>query len=152
MNTLKNEEGFTLVELVLVIVVLGILASVAMVQFGTITDDAKKSAIDGAFGPYNAQLALAVNKNKKLPHDDADGTANSFKIEVYDATILAGGNVKTKFVNTNLCNNPNCDWRIYVDDNNNGACDAGEWHGDFRYQEATGAITVLAAKTNAGAC
>jgi prepilin-type N-terminal cleavage/methylation domain-containing protein len=152
MKLLKNQSGFTLIELVLIIVVLGILAAVAMVQFGTITDDAKKAGLDGAFAPFNAQLALAVNTLKRLPHDDADATAASFKLEVYDKVTIAGGTAKKKFINAALCANPNCDWRLYVDDDNDNTCEAGEWREDWRYQESTGAITNLAAKSTAGAC
>lgn len=152
MKLLKDQSGFTLIELVLIIVILGVLAAVAMVQFGTIVDDSKKAALDGAFAPFNAQLALSVNANKKLPHDDGDATANSFRLEVYDKVTLAGGTVKKKLINAALCANPNCDWRLYVDDDNDGSCEDGEWREDWRYTESTGAITNLATKGNSGAC
>ena len=61
MKILRNEKGFTLIELVLIIVILGILGAVATVQFGTITRDANIASLDGAGGPYGTQLALAVN-------------------------------------------------------------------------------------------
>jgi len=152
MRILKSESGFTLIELVLIIVVLGVLGAVAMVQFGTIVDDSKKAALDGAFAPFNAQLSLAVSTNKKLPHDDGDATANSFKLEVYDKVTLTGGTVKKKFVNAALCANPLCDWRLYVDDDNDNLCEDGEWREDWRYTESTGAFTNLAAKSKVGAC
>ena len=90
MKILMNEKGFTLIELVLIIVILGILAAVAVVQFGTILTDAKNSALDGAFGPFNAQLAIAVNKNKAIPTSDALGT---FETDVYDLVTIAGSGV-----------------------------------------------------------
>ncbi|MBI3812684.1 MAG: type II secretion system protein, partial [Nitrospirae bacterium] len=68
MKILKNEKGFTLIELVLIIVILGILGAVATVQFGTIITDAKNSAIDGTFGQYSAQLSLAINSLKAIPN------------------------------------------------------------------------------------
>jgi MSHA pilin protein MshA len=74
MKMLRNEKGFTLIELVLIIVILGILGAVATVQFGTIITDSKNSAIDGAFGSYNAQVALAINSLKALPTGGAGGT------------------------------------------------------------------------------
>ena len=67
MKSLKNESGFTLIELVLVIVVLGIMTAVAMVQFGNITRDAKDASLQGLAGAYGAQLAIAVNNVKGLP-------------------------------------------------------------------------------------
>jgi MSHA pilin protein MshA len=90
MKMLKNEKGFTLIELVLVIVVLGILAAVATVQFGTITTDAKNASIDGAFGAYSAQLALAVNTLKALPTGGAGGT---FDTEVFQKVTVSGSGV-----------------------------------------------------------
>lgn len=46
----KNATGFTLVELVIVIVVLGILAAVAIPKFMDFTTDAKRAACKGALG------------------------------------------------------------------------------------------------------
>jgi prepilin-type N-terminal cleavage/methylation domain-containing protein len=87
MNTLKNQKGFTLIELVLIIVILGILGAVATVQFGTIISDSNKAALDGAAGPYNAQLALAVNTLKAVP------TCAQFDTEVFAKTSISGGKV-----------------------------------------------------------
>ncbi len=67
MKILKNESGFTLIELVLIIVVLGILGAVAMIQFGTITTDAKDASLTGLAGAYGGQLAIAVNTLRGLP-------------------------------------------------------------------------------------
>ena len=67
MKRLNNEKGFTLIELVIVIVVLGLLAAAAVVQFGAITTDARNAALQGASAPYHAQLAVAVNTIRGLP-------------------------------------------------------------------------------------
>ena len=44
------KRGFTLVELVIVIVILGILATVAMPKFVDLTNQAKNAATQGALG------------------------------------------------------------------------------------------------------
>jgi len=91
MKILSNEKGFTLIELVLIIVILGILAAVATVQFGNIISDSKDSAVQGAAGSYNASLALAINSLKALPGSGAG--AGNFGGEVYDKTTVSGTGV-----------------------------------------------------------
>lgn len=90
MKMLKNEKGFTLIELVLVIVVLGILAAVATIQFGNIMQDSKDAAAQGTVGAYNAALAVAVNTLKAVP---TGGAAGTFKSEVFDRTSISGTGV-----------------------------------------------------------
>ncbi|HTN44354.1 MAG TPA: type II secretion system protein [Nitrospiria bacterium] len=90
MKTLRNERGFTLIELVLIIVILGVLAAVAMVQFGNVTTDAKDAALQGAFGAASAQLAIAVNTAKGLPAA-ANAASPDFGTEVYGKLLYSTG-------------------------------------------------------------
>lgn len=89
MKSLKNEKGFTLIELVLVIVVLGILGAVATIQFGSLVKDANGAALDAAPASYNAQIAMAVNTLKKVPNC----TAAEFGAEVFNKVSMSGGKV-----------------------------------------------------------
>ena len=56
---LRKQHGFTLIELVMVIVILGILAATALPKFVNLTGDAQKAALQGAAGA--ASSAMAIN-------------------------------------------------------------------------------------------
>lgn len=51
------QRGFTLIELVMVIVLVGILAAVAIPNFGGLSDDAKLGAANGVAGSAAAAIA-----------------------------------------------------------------------------------------------
>lgn len=67
-NSLNKQKGFTLIELVVVIVILGILAATAAPKFIDLTGDAKASVIQGVQGSVNSAInmvhAKALVKNQ----------------------------------------------------------------------------------------
>jgi prepilin-type N-terminal cleavage/methylation domain-containing protein len=63
----RSERGFTLIELVIVIVILGILAGVAIPKFFNLSDDAKKAATKGALGGLRSGVANFYAKSAVAP-------------------------------------------------------------------------------------
>jgi len=55
----KSQAGFTLVELVVVILILGILSATALPRFMNINDQAHQAGVSGAAGGFGAGVALA---------------------------------------------------------------------------------------------
>lgn len=58
MNIKRAQQGFTLIELVIVIVILGLLAATALPRFIDITDEARDAALAGVFGGFGSAIAI----------------------------------------------------------------------------------------------
>jgi prepilin-type N-terminal cleavage/methylation domain-containing protein len=60
---IKKAKGFTLIELIIVLVVIGILAAVAMPQFGSVRLNAQINSIKGTVGNVRSALTIAKADN-----------------------------------------------------------------------------------------
>lgn len=60
----KNQQGFTIIELVVVIVILGILAAVAFPKFQDLSGDAKQAVVNGAKAALVSAAVISYAKNQ----------------------------------------------------------------------------------------
>lgn len=76
---LNKQQGFTMIELIMVIVILGILAAVALPKFADLSGDARKAIIQGASGAVKSAAGIvhaqALVDNKTTTSDDSESVS-----------------------------------------------------------------------------
>ncbi len=74
---IRDEKGFTLVELLIVVIILGILAAVAIPQFGSSTDDAKLSTLDSNLAELRNAVELYYHEHDSVYPGEYKSTDNA---------------------------------------------------------------------------
>jgi MSHA pilin protein MshA len=96
MKMLRDQSGFTLIELVLIIVILGILAIVAIPKFVSISAEANAAALQGVTGGMSSAMSTNYAIRK------ANITKGSAVANCTDVSATLSGGVPTGYTVTSL--------------------------------------------------
>lgn len=91
----KQQSGFTLIELVMVIVILGILAAVAVPKFIDLEGTARQAAVDGIAGGLGSGAAVnyaarSASASQGVAVTSCSDTTNTMQDVSSDYTISGG--------------------------------------------------------------
>jgi MSHA pilin protein MshA len=86
---MRNEKGFTLIELVMVIVILGILTAVAVPKFIDLKTEAQAAALQGVVGAISS--ASAVNYAGRSVDATKGAATQGLTCQTAATAILEGG-------------------------------------------------------------
>jgi MSHA pilin protein MshA len=101
---MNKQQGFTMIELVMVIVILGILAATALPKFVSLQKDAKLASLDAMKGAL--QSAAAMVHAKAIINNNADNSTSTWTDMNNNGTkSLADGDVAVVYLYPTADNN-----------------------------------------------
>ena len=85
MKTKKTKAGFTLVEILIVVVILGILAAIVIPQFTQASTEARENSLRANLQTIRSQIELY-----KIQHNDNTPTFAAFTTQMTGYTLVTG--------------------------------------------------------------
>ena len=89
---IRNQRGFTLVEILIVVIILGILAAIVIPQFTNASNDARKSNLSSQLQTLRAQVELYKLQHKEAPPKLITGGAAQWDVFTKYSDINGGVN------------------------------------------------------------